>query len=259
MARSHPPLLITGLNGSLAPILARAATAEGYAVVGWDRAQVPPGDAAACEAHLAALQPHAIFHLAMGSEAWGAQLARFAQVRQIPMIFTSTAMVFDHEPDGPHAVGDLRTAKDDYGRYKIRCEDAILAANPNSHVMRIGWQIDPTVRGNNMLHALDDWQRREGQVAVSRQWRPACSFMSDTASALLLKLTQPAPGIHHFDSNACEGHSFEAIARALQFQFTRPSWRIVPNDDYLHDQRLHSEVPLAPKLSSRLTTLIAEA
>ena len=224
--------------------------------MGWDRHQVPPDDAAACEAHLETLQPQAIFHLAMGSEVWGAQLARFAMARQIPMIFTSTAMVFDHEPNGPHAVDDARTAKDDYGRYKMRCEDAVLNANPASMVMRIGWQINADGQGNNMLRALDDWQVREGRVSASRAWRPACSFMADTAIALLHFLKRPIAGVTHFDSNAIEGHTFEAITVALKTQFARAHWVIAPHDDYVHDQRLRSETLLAPPLSTRLPCLI---
>ena len=35
-------LLVTGLNGTLAPQLAAAARASGFAIVGWDRERVPP-------------------------------------------------------------------------------------------------------------------------------------------------------------------------------------------------------------------------
>ena len=152
------PILITGLKGSLAPRAAQAARQRGYVVAAWDRSAVPPDVPAAGDAFLAQLQPHAILHLATGNEAWAEQLATYAAQQGIAFVFTSTAMVFDHVPDGPHAVDDARTAKDDYGRSKIRSEDAVLAANAAAMVARIGWQIDPEVVGNNMLRALDDWQ-----------------------------------------------------------------------------------------------------
>ena len=251
----RPALLLTGLNGSLAPSVARAAASRGFAVLAWDRSAVPPTDTDQSQRYLDSLELAGIVHMAMGSADWAAQLAGHSQHRQIPMVFTSTAMVFDHVPDGPHHVGDPRTAKDDYGRYKIDCEDRVRQANPQAMVVRLGWQIDPIASGNNMLMALDQWQAQRGCVAASRSWRPACSFMQDTATALLDLLQSPAPGVHHLDSNATEGHSFMQIARALQQQFQRNHWDIQENNDYQHDQRLLGGPKRVPPLSYRLPTL----
>ncbi|MFM8641672.1 MAG: dTDP-4-dehydrorhamnose reductase, partial [Phycisphaerales bacterium] len=119
----------------------------------------------------------------------------------------------------------------------------------------IGWQIDPERRGNNMLFALDQRQEVEGQVSASRTWRPACSFMEDTAAALLRLLQSPAAGVTHIDSNADEGHDFAAIARALKQVFGRAAWRVVENEDYAHDQRLAGGGALVPPLSAWLAPL----
>lgn len=72
-----------------------------------------------------------------------------------------------------------------------------------------------------MLMALDAWQARDGHVAVSRAWRPACSFMQDTATA-------------------------------LKQAFSRADWMLREHEDYLHDQRLVGGVGLLPPLSARL-------
>lgn len=248
-------LLVTGLKGTLAPKLAQAARQQGHEVLGWDRHQIDPNDSAAAQAWLAEQQPDAIAHLAMGSSDWAALLASYAALQQLPMLFTSTAMVFDHEPDGPHRPRDARTAKDDYGRYKIACEDAVSAANPLATIARIGWQIDPTATGNNMVMALDDWQRREGKVAASSAWRPACSFMDDTAAALLALLLAPVAGVVHLDSNAAEGHSFDAIVRGLREHLGRREWQVSGHADYRHDQRLAGGEGRMPGLSVRLPAL----
>lgn len=243
-------LLVTGLNGTLAPRLAEAARAAGHEVVGWDRAAVDPDDETASSAWLARLAPDAIAHLGMGS----ARFAGWLAARCERFVFTSTAMVFDHEPDGPHGVADARSARDDYGRYKIGCEDAIAAASATATVARIGWQIDPTQPGNNMLMALDDWQRRDGRVAASRAWIPACSFMADTAAALLALLQAPRPGVHHLDSNGDEGWRFDELASALAREFGR-DWQVQPHTDYRHDQRLVGGPTRLPPLSARLARL----
>jgi dTDP-4-dehydrorhamnose reductase len=161
-------------------------------------------------------------------------------------------MVFDHEPDGPHHVGDARSARDDYGRYKIACEDAIRAASGRAAIARIGWQIDPSQPGNNMLMALDEWQRRDGRVAASRLWTPACSFMADTAAALLALVDRPQPGLHHLDSNAQDAWRFDELAHALARAHGR-DWRVETTEDYQHDQRLVGGPSRLPPLSARLS------
>lgn len=247
--------LVTGLSGTLAPVLAQAAQAAGHEVVGWPRAQVPSDDLAASARWLRAARPDAIAHLGMGGVDWAALLARHAAETGAPFVFTSTAMVFHHLPDGPHAAGDARNAQDDYGRYKAACEDAVQGANAAASVVRLGWQIDPGRPGNNMLRALDDWQSREGRVQASRAWRPACSFMADTAAALVGLLSQPVPGVLHLDSNADEGHDFARIVRALQRAFARDAWNVAEHDDYVHDQRLLGGGARVPPLSARLPGL----
>lgn len=245
-------LLLTGLNGTLAPKLAELASRLGMTVIGWDRARWPPEHAAACAAAWRESRPDAVAHLASGSVAWAAWLAAAAAREDKPLLFTSTAMVFHHQPDGPHRVDDTRTAVDDYGRYKMAAEDAIRAACAHACIARIGWQIDADARGNNMLAHLDQWQQREGEVAASRAWRPACSFMEDTASALLDALRARRAGLLHLDSNADEGFTFDAVVLALKQAFARAAWCVRVHEDYRHDQRLLGGPVALPPLSARL-------
>lgn len=247
--------LVTGLRGTLAPVLARRAQALGHEVLGWRRDEVAPDDAAAGDAWLRRVRPDAIAHLGMGSEDWAARLAAHAARRGIPFLFTSTAMVFHHQPDGPHGVADERNAQDPYGQYKRACEDAVRAACPAACIARLGWQIDPRQPGNNMLMALDQWQASGGEVRASRSWRPACSFMEDTAAALAGLLLRPMAGVIHIDSNADEGHDFLRIVLALKQAFGREGWRVTATDEYVHDQRLAGGAQRVPALSARLAML----
>ena len=251
--------LITGLNGTLAPVLAQTAEGLGAEVLAWDRNRLPPDDVAAADAWLRRERPDAVAHLAMGSVDWAGRLARHAAEHGKPFVFTSTAMVFHHVPNGPHAVDDDRTAQDPYGQYKRACEDAVLAAHPEASVVRIGWQIDAVRAGNNMLMALDQWQATQGRVSASQAWKPACSFMTDTAAALARLLQQPVPGVIHLDSNAEEGHDFAQIARALKVTFHCKAWDIHVHQDYAHDQRLVGGSALVAPLSARLASLRPDA
>lgn len=248
-------LLLTGLNGSLAPRIAEAASRAGWQVRGWDRQVVAVDDVAAGERWLRDCRPQAIVHAAMGPAAWAGRLAAWAARHDCPLVYTSSAMVFDAEPDGPHQVADARSARDDYGRSKIAGEDAVAAAYPGASIARLGWQIDPQRPGNNMLRQLDEWQQQQGEVGASRAWTPACSFMSDTADALVGLLARPLPGVLHLDSNADEAHRFDAVVAALRQQFQRDAWRLRVHQDYRHDQRLVGGALSLPPLSARLPAL----
>lgn len=256
--RPRPLALVTGSHGTLAPRVAAAARWRGFDVIGWDRSLLPTDGTDAEQRGrewLVQQRPDAILHLATGSAGWAARLAADAAARGVPMVFTSTAMVFDHDPDGPHQTSDHRSARDDYGRSKIACEDAITAANPQACIARLGWQIDATLAGNNMLVQLDQQQARNGHIAASRAWRPATSFVDDSAAALLDLVQRPLPGVVHLDSNADEGHAFDAIVYALRERFGRGGWAVRVNDVYRHDQRLAGGAARLPPLSARLPGL----
>jgi dTDP-4-dehydrorhamnose reductase len=246
--------------------VARSAGAE---VSGWDRQRVPPDDTTAVAAELDRLAPQAIAHLGFGPEAWAAQLAAHAATRGLPLLFTSTAMVFHHRPDGPHAATAPRNAEDDYGRYKIRCEDAVRAAHPGAGIVRLGWQIRLPQPGtdlgpaghNHMLAALEAELARNGVIAASRVWRPACSFVDDSAAALWAWLAAEAaepgscPRLWQIDANAADGHSFPQIVRALGAAAGRSHWPVQEHEAYAHDQRLVGGEAWVPALAMRLPGL----
>jgi dTDP-4-dehydrorhamnose reductase len=251
-------VLITGLRGTLAPELATTATAQGATVLSWDRSTVSVDDPAVVTEFLQHHQPQAIFHLAMGNEQWAASLAAYAKAAAIPMVFTSTAMVFHHLPNGPHYPNDQRTAQDDYGRYKIHCEDAIIKANPGAIIARIGYQIHLTRHGNNMLSHLQAQHQQHGVIRASTTWVPATSFMPDTADALWKLMQAQRSGVYHLDSNAHTAYSYYQVVLGLQQHLGIPDWRVIATEDYEHDQRLcDTEVninPLVERLSGYTVT-----
>ncbi|MDH0866284.1 sugar nucleotide-binding protein [Mitsuaria sp. GD03876] len=247
-------LLLTGARGTVGPWVLREAELRGWEVVAWHREHVDPDDANASDAFLRAESPDAIVHLAMGAEAWAGRLAAFASQRGIAMVFTSTAMVFDASQGGPHRPGDPRGARDEYGQYKIRCEDAVLAADPRATIARIGWQIAPEPVGNNMLRHLDEQNAREGRIRASAAWRPACSFLTDTAAALCDLVGERPAGAVHLDSNAHDAWTFDEIVRRLAAKYER-RWTIEVTQDHVHDQRLLNDLggSMLPPLHQHLS------
>ncbi|MEZ0230374.1 MAG: sugar nucleotide-binding protein [Planctomycetota bacterium] len=244
--------LVTGLNGTVAPVLRAALEARGRACAGWDRRASSPDDPGAVRAHLDALDPAVVCHLALGAEAWAAELAAWCARRGRPFLFTSTAMVFHRDPDGPHRPGDERTARDEYGRYKIRCEDLVRAANPAAIVARIGWQIGETRGGNQMLENLAGRVARGEPIRASTKWIPATSFLVDTAETLRTLLEAGEGGTFHVDGNAETRWSFFEIVEGLRKRFGDSSWRVEACEDYVHDQRLVDERVKVRAISRRL-------
>ncbi len=234
-------LLITGTNGTLAPVVARLFNEYDWHTVAWDRTRVDPEDTAACQIFWREVKPDAVCHLALGSEAWATWLAEQSAREAIPYLFTSSAMVFDNAVNGPYDIASPRNARDDYGRYKIRCEDQILARNPAAMLVRIGWQIGVERGGNHMLEYLCNQMETQGRIRASTDWIPACSLMTDTAQGILALLRHPQPGVVHLDSNAQDRLSFFQIVRALKRLHRADDWLIEPSQDYVHDQRLLDE------------------
>jgi dTDP-4-dehydrorhamnose reductase len=244
-------ILVTGMSGTVAPRFASVAQLAGHAVTPWVRSDVSPDDSGACHRFLESQQPDAIVHAAFGAESWCGLLAGYARDARIPFVFTSTTMVFAPRPDGPYTISSQRTATDEYGAYKIRCEDAIWAANPAAIVARLGYQIDPDGLGNTMVAHTDAERAAQGFVRASRRWIPACAFLDDTAAALLSLVADPEPGLHHLDANAQTAWTHARILRSLADILDRP-WRIVETDEPDHDQRLIDSARIAG-LDARLT------
>ncbi len=247
------PWLITGLRGTLAPKVAARITELGGEVVGWDRAAVPVDDVDAGAAFLAALRPAGVLHLGMGPEEWAGRLAGHASERGLPFVCTSSVSVFGDapgDPDGPFRPEDSPTAKDDYGSYKARCEEAVRAAHPSAVVARIGWQADPDGVGNNMVGQLAaQAEAAGGTVRASRLWRPATSWMSDTAAALVALALSGRTGTVHLDSNAADAWTFPEIVRYVA-RLTGHDWQVEEHDELDHDSRLVGDEDLMPPFSA---------
>ncbi len=243
-------LLVTGMNGTVAPRLAEHARRAGHDVVPWRREDVSPDDPQACRAFLAACQPDAVAHLAFGAESWAGLLSQESARLGIPFVYTSTAMVFAARPNGPYLTSASPNPDTEYGRYKARCEDVVRAASPGAMVVRLAYQIDPGGLGNNLVAHVDAAAAGARAVAASTRWIPAVAFLDDTAAALLSFLVDPEPGVHHLDANADTGWTYLDLLTALRASLSR-DWLIAAAEQPDHDQRL-AESHRMPGLDTRL-------
>ncbi|MFT6987666.1 MAG: dTDP-4-dehydrorhamnose reductase [Psychromonas sp.] len=244
-------LLITGMNGTVAPIVAKEFELNGWNIVPWDRSKISPENEQQSEAFFEQVQPDAVCHLAMGSESWAAWFASKTAQKNIPYLFTSTAMVFANDPSGPFTIESARNADEDYGQYKIRCEDEIWKKNANAMIARLGWQIGDVAGGNNMLEHCHQQMIQNGTIDASTQWFPACSLISVTARAIYELIERNEPGLYHIDSNAEEKLSFFDLLQKLN-DFHGGKWVVNYNQDFVYDQRLIDHRIQVPSISNSL-------
>jgi dTDP-4-dehydrorhamnose reductase len=235
-----------------------------WEVVRWDRHEVAIDDYAKMEGFVADVRPQALFHLATASQPtqsdraheecwyvdheWTSELAWITRQLGVAFVFTSTVMVFRDDHAGPYTIASVADANEDYGKRKALAEARALAQNPASKIARLGWQIGRDFTGNQMLA----WLARERSIRASVRWMPACSFVADTADALL-QLASARAGLYQLDSN--DRWSFFDIADALRRRHGT-DWTIEPSWDRAYDQRMVDRRIAMPRLEQRLPELV---
>jgi dTDP-4-dehydrorhamnose reductase len=253
--------LITGMRGTVGSALAAHLEATGQRPTAWDRDACPPGtDARDVLAHIRDSGADAVFHLAVASQGtgiqnegrlvavdWTRRIAEACAQLEVPMVYTSTVMVWTDGAagGGPLGVKAPPDATEGYGAEKLAGERATLDACPHAGVLRIGWQIGRFRGGNQMVETLHQWAERDaGVIKASRRWYPATSFLEDTAGALAalasgLADQSLASGVYHADANAVANPpmSFFEIVSALN-SFLGAGWHVEADDAFIFDQRM---------------------
>lgn len=236
--------LVTGMNGTVAPALAQALAAAGYAIAPWNRALHPVDNPEAVRFFIECEKPDLFCHAAMGSPEWAGWAAQTCAEFRIPLLYISSVSVYSASQSGPFTPQDLPAPDDDYGRYKLACERRIQAAHPGAHLVRIGWQIGSAPGGNQMVDFLARTNRERGQIDASTRWFPGCSFLPDTAASLVHILLTLPPGLYHLDGNP--GLNFFEIATSLNRLLGQP-WKVLPVEGLVQNHRmLDPRVPVAP-------------
>jgi dTDP-4-dehydrorhamnose reductase len=230
--------LITGMHGTVAPVLAAELQHHGHQVIAWDREQVPIDKLDAIRQFVGEQQPDWFCHIATGSPDWAEAIAGVCAEQQIPLLFTSSVSVFGPEQRAPLTPDLMPAPTDDYGRYKRECEERMAAAHDQIIIARLAWQIGDEPGSNTMVQYIDQQVREQGQLLASTNWYPACAFLADTAAELYRLMSDAQPGMYHLDGNP--GLSFYEIACGLKTA-QRRDWAIIPTDAPVFDNRMRDQ------------------
>jgi dTDP-4-dehydrorhamnose reductase len=246
-------VMISGMNGTVAPVLAKTLVAAGSTVVPWDRSRVPTDDREAIGDYIHSAHPAWFFHLATGSPDWAEAVAEICAQKNIRFLFTSSVSVFSASQKGPFTIEQPPQPADDYGKYKLECETRIRTANSKALVVRLGWQIGEAPGSNQMVDYLDRTFRSQGQLVASTNWYQACSFLDDTAVSLMSIMKDLPCGLYHLDGNP--GLSFYEIVLGLNRMLGEP-WIVTPSDSPVQNNLMQDEHVQVSPITQRFLALL---
>lgn len=222
------------MNGTVAPVVANYFKANGYEVVAYDRYVVPVDDEEAIKAFIKEERPTVLLHLALGPQSWSKMLAAITKSLDIKFVYISTVSVFGNKQMGPFVITDVPKPSDEYGRYKKASEDDVLDANPNSYIIRIGWQIGEAAGSNNMIDFFQKQMDESNIIKASSNFYPSCSFIPDTAVAIYDIITKLSSGLYLVNAN----HTYSLFEIATFLIKRHPHFLVEEDTTFKYDNRM---------------------
>lgn len=207
-------VLVTGLSGTVAPYMKDLLESKGIEVLDFKHRTIDIDSKDEIIKYLDSFGDFDfIYHFANGPMLYQVELARYAQVKGIGFMFTSTESVYSDKINGPYDVNDERTAYSDYGKYKIEVENNVIEVNKNAFIIRLGWQLGDEPLKNNMLAFLKNTMENEGVINASEEWIPAVNYIGATVDAIYNITSLMKPSTYNLDSNKEELNFYQIVCR----------------------------------------------
>lgn len=240
-------MIFTGLNGTVAPVVANHFKKQGHEIVQFDRNVVSIDDPEAIETFIRTEEPDMVMHFATGPETWSEYLSEITHRLNVKFVYISTVSVYGDHQEGPFDVDVTPQPTDDYGRYKYNSERIVTSANKHAWIIRIGWQIGHYPGSNNMIDFLDKTMKEDGQITASEKFYPATSFIEHTAEGIEQAIAM-APSLYQVDSN--DGLSFYEIVNKLKSR--HPFLKVKKSESPAKDIRMRDSRITIPALSDAI-------
>jgi dTDP-4-dehydrorhamnose reductase len=154
------------------------------------------------------------------------ELAHIAALVDAAFIHISTDYVFDGEMDRPYRESDETRPLNAYGRTKREGELAVLAAHPESLVVRTSWVFHH--EGRNFVRTMIDLSKTRDSLAIVDDQRGAPTYAADLAVALVALAEHGTSSAARLIHLTASGHTtWLGLASAI-FQSLKDDGRRVP-------------------------------
>ncbi|WP_338665119.1 dTDP-4-dehydrorhamnose reductase [Pararoseomonas sp. SCSIO 73927] len=199
-------ILVAGRTGQLALELLDRLPRDGHQVIAQEAPELDLTDPASIARAVDAASPDAVVNaaaytavdkaesqrdLAFAVNATGAGLlAGAAAARGLPFVHLSTDYVFPGDGGAPYAEDDPTGPTGVYGESKLAGEQAVMAANPRSAIIRTAWVCSP--HGNNFVKTMLRVGQERETVSVVADQHGAPTFAADLADAIARMLPRLA-------------------------------------------------------------------
>lgn len=250
-------MLVTGISGFLGYYVAQRPAASWQILGTYRQHQVAtPGletyaadlsETTNFHALLDQLKPDAVLHLAaLANTSYCEQhpqasqqinyqstvhLAEYCAARQIPMVFSSTDLVFDGK-NAPYQENSPVSPINQYGKHKMLAEQKIRAIYPNVCIARLPLMYGLDSWGNSFLsHWVAQWQAGKEVGAFTDEYRTAASGRA-VAEGLLLLLEKEAQGIWHLGGAERLSRYDFALQAARHYGFPAKLVRAAKQSDF---------------------------
>ena len=235
------PLLVTGASGYLGrailassepPVIATRLTSAEPAGPALEWLRLDVRDAAAVDELFERVLPAAVIHTAyrqQGPDAWDTNVAGSANVAAAAarsgarLVHISTDIVFDGAGTRPYREDDEPEPLTDYGRSKLEGERVVLAAQPDTLVVRTSLMVGGAEPGPQERLVLAATGGESNVEFFEDEWRSPV-LVDDLAAALVELAHRPERGLLHLAGP--EAVSRFELARAIAAAHSLPPDRL---------------------------------
>ncbi|MCQ4161237.1 dTDP-4-dehydrorhamnose reductase [Roseomonas sp. GC11] len=191
-------VLVAGRLGQVAQALLRALPPDGHEVVALEPPELDLTSRESIAAAVAAAKPDLVVNAAAYTAVDKAEsdaalayavnrdgagwLAAEAAAIGVPFVHFSTDYVFPGEQGAPYRETDPTSPLGVYGASKLEGEQAVLAANPRSVILRTAWVCSPD--GHNFVRTMLRLAATRDEVGVVADQHGAPTFAADLAAAV---------------------------------------------------------------------------
>ena len=204
-------VLVTGVNGQLGYDVVKELDKRGHQAVGVDRESMDLTSTQQIKECIENVNPEAIIHCAAYTAVDAAEeneelcrrvnaiatkeIAEYARLLDIPMIYISTDYVFDGTKDGEYTEEDIPNPINVYGKTKYEGEIYVQELLEKYYIVRISWVFGEN--GNNFIDTMLRLAKERDSLNVINDQVGSPTYTKDLAPLLVDMIETDKYGIYH--------------------------------------------------------------